>query len=246
MENVKNGFRMAFGVILGLLAWYSLLPTIFLRWKSKYDCSHRGGENGNVLYLTFQDGPDIRYTGQLLELLRKYEIKATFFVIASNAINNPVMIKRMRKEGHSIQLHCLTHRNALFMDPFTTEQHLSEAYIILKKVNSTASMVCPAWGCVNLSMLSFFRKYGMKLVIPNVTVADWRAAATKQSIAEKLLERTRPGDIICLHDGRGRKEAPERMLEALKIVLPVWKNKGYEFKCLKEEKSCRQKSKYEL
>ncbi|MDO5519118.1 MAG: polysaccharide deacetylase family protein [bacterium] len=233
MKNVKKGLHMIFGIFLGLLTWYSLLPTIFLRWKSKHDCSYKIWEKGRVLYLTFQDGPDIRYTGQLLELLHKYEIKATFFVIASDAINNPIMIKRMRKEGHSIQLHCLTHRNALFMDPYTTEEQLSEAYIILKKINSTARMVCPAWGCVNLSMLSFFRKYGMRLVFPNVTVADWRANTTKGSIAEKLLRRTKSGDIICLHDGRGKNEAPERMLEALKIVLPVWKNKGYEFKCLK-------------
>ena len=63
---------------------------------------------------------------------------------------------------------------------------------------------------------------------------DWEANATKNSISKKLLERTKNGDIICLHDGRGKNEAPLKTIRALEEVIPIFLEKGYEFKTIDE------------
>jgi len=63
---------------------------------------------------------------------------------------------------------------------------------------------------------------------------DWEANTTENEIAEKLLKRVNPGDIICLHDGRGRNEAPKRTILALEKVIPIFLEKGFQFKTIDE------------
>ncbi|MGB8455891.1 MAG: polysaccharide deacetylase family protein [Anaerocolumna sp.] len=64
------------------------------------------------LILTFDDGPDRRYTGQLLDLLKQEQIKASFFVVAKNARKSPELIMRMKDEGHTVALHSLDHKHS--------------------------------------------------------------------------------------------------------------------------------------
>ena len=99
-------------ILIIILLSYSIVPTYF--YKVKYRLVEIRKSKEKVLYLTFDDGPDEKYTAKLLDLLKKHNIKATFFVVASFARNNPQIIDRMKKENHCIGLHSFEYKNALF------------------------------------------------------------------------------------------------------------------------------------
>lgn len=212
-------------------AAYSFLPSHIGKWEYRID----RGERQKNIYLTFDDGPG-SYTAQLLDLLQKYNIKASFFVVARSAAEHPDLIVRMKKEGHLIGAHSLDHRSAMLQTPEQTRRDMAESIGILRKLGADVKYYRPPWGHVNLETLRQIRKMDITRVLWHVMVQDWRADTTAEEILYKLLKRTGRDDIICLHDGRGKKEAPARMMEALEAAIQVWQKDGWQFKRLDERK----------
>lgn len=200
-----------------------------LKYMTRHDRSKR------VIYLTFDDGPS-EFTMELLDLLKEYDIKASFFMVASFAAEYPEVVKRVQEEGHLIGLHSLEHRNAMICSPAYTNRDFLESMNIFKEMGIVPKYYRPPWGEVNLWSLMNLSVHGLKKVIWNVMAEDWRGNTTSEIIEEKLLSRTRNGDVVCLHDGRGKDNAPARTIEALRNVLPIWKKRGYEFKLISERK----------
>ena len=95
--------------IITLILSYSLIPTLL--FKKKWE---KGFNTDNKVMLTFDDGPDSIYTMELLDLLLKYNIKASFFVVANFARENKDIIKRMKNEGHTIGVHSTDHNSPLY------------------------------------------------------------------------------------------------------------------------------------
>lgn len=188
------------------------------------------------IYITFDDGPDPNYTNKLLDLLKKYNIKVSFFVVAKFAEKNPDIISRMKNEGHLIGFHSLEHRNSLWQTPKYTKYDFEESIKILDKLSVNVHYFRPPWGCFNMCTLSQIKKHNLVQVLWNVMVGDWSGSTTSEIIANKLIKRTKPGDIICLHDGRGKNEAPSRTIQALEKVIPYWISKGYTFKTIDKYK----------
>lgn len=205
---------------------YSVIPTCLYKVKRRLN---RTDVEEKKLYLTFDDGPDKRFTEALLDLLKKYNIKVTFFVVAKFAENNLDIIKRMKREGHLIGFHSLEHKNALWQTPGYTKNDFKRSQDIFKELGVNIKFFRPPWGHFNLETLNCVKKYSFKTVLWNVMAEDWRGNATWQEIAQKLINRTGNGDIICLHDGRGVNNAPGRTIDALEAVLPIWISQGYEF-----------------
>ena len=83
-------------------------------------------ENAKVVYLTFDDGPSADVTPQILDTLKKYHAKATFFVVGSNTLANPDMLKREYEEGHSIALHSYTHEYSIYTSTDTYFEDLQQ------------------------------------------------------------------------------------------------------------------------
>lgn len=182
-----------------------------------------------IIYLTFDDGPSGLYTEELLTLLDKENVKATFFVVGEFAAENPHIIRRMQREGHVIGLHSNRHINAAFQGPKTTLADWQAADENLKQLGVDAKYCRPPWGQFNLWTEKFFKENKKEPVLWDVMVEDWRGNTTAEEIAEKLMRRTGPDSIVCLHDGRGRNSAPARTIEALRIAIPFWKEEGYRF-----------------
>ena len=97
---------------------------------------------------------------------------------------------------------------------------------ILKELGIKPKFFRPPWGHFSLAAINEIKKLDLKIVLWNVIVGDWKANIESTTIADRLLRETEKGDIICLHDGRGKNDAPKRTVEALKIVLPIWKSQG--------------------
>ena len=161
-------------------------------------------------------------------------MKATFFCVANFAKDRPELIKRMQEEGHQVALHSLRHKNFMLQGVIQTKRDLEESLKIMRNLGIDIKYYRAPWGDTNIYLLNALKKHNLQLVYWHVMAEDWEGNTTKDIICKKLLSRTKDGDIICLHDGRGENEAPFRTIQALEIALPTFLEKGYEFKTIDE------------
>lgn len=209
---------------------HSILPTYYhklISFKAIKSCPRNG------VMLTFNDGPHEIYTAELLDLLQEHNIKATFFVVAKNVQQSPQLIKRMEKEGHTIALHSLQHRNAWFYSYFYTKKDFEESLAIMHQVGVKCHYYRPPWGHLNVFSSYFIRKYNLQILFGTVMVQDWKYNSVSLIIQNKILRSTQQQSIIGLHDAGhdiySDPEAPKRMIEALKTTLPILKKHGFDF-----------------
>lgn len=181
------------------------------------------------IMLTFDDGPDSDYTGQLLNLLDAYGIKAAFFTVGSFVSANPELIQRMASSGHTVGIHSFSHRSAYLMSPARVSSDLDQATAALEKLGIQPHFYRPPWGHTTRSLVNSAKSRCLMPVYWNVMAQDWKGNISAEEIASRLLKRTSPGSIICLHDGRGKNCAPGRTIAALERVLPLWIAGGYRF-----------------
>lgn len=210
---------------------YGLIPTLLYRGWNKVIKKRRKNHN---IYLTFDDGVDSKYTKEVLRVLKENNVPATFFVVAAFAEKHPELVESIKADGHIIGLHSLSHKNEILQTPWDIKKDFSKSMDILKELGITPKFFRPPWGHFSLSGIKEFKKLNLTPVLWNVIVGDWKANITSKEIANRLLEKTEMGDIICLHDGRGKNEAPKRTVEALEIVIPIWKSRGFTFGTVEE------------
>lgn len=223
-------------VIIGIIAIfiilflaYSFIPSNIN--KQKFFKKEKTKEK--VIYLTFDDGPS-EYTEGLLDLLNQYNIKATFFCVANFAKERKTTIKRMKQEGHTIAIHSQKHKNAMLQGIFETKRDLENSLEIMNNLGIEIKYYRPPWGDSNLYLLHKLKEKNLHCILWNVMAEDWEASTTEDIILDKLIKRVNNGDIICLHDGRGKNEAPLKTIHALEKVIPIFLEKGFDFKTIDE------------
>lgn len=228
-------------------ACYSYLPSQFGKLKRKME---RRAERATeplqgtdlVLYLTFDDGPHPVYTAKLLDLLQKYHIRGTFFVVGKFAEENPDLVLRMAEEGHTVGLHSYEHKSAMIQGADTVRQDMKRCTEALADLGIRPRYYRPPWGHVNWFTLKEIKEYGMEKVLWDVMAEDWEEDTDEETIQYKLLKRASSGDIICLHDRQAdldegedngkRDPAPLKMIAALEKTIPLWIEEGYRFEAL--------------
>lgn len=196
-----------------------------------------------TLYLTFDDGPSARYTPSLLDLLDDLHIPASFFVVGDFAAKNPEILRRMASSGHTIGLHSYFHKSAYLMTRTQAKKDFEKSMAVLHSMDIKPHLFRPPWGHTRAFTLELARELGLSPVYWTVMAQDWKAFQTPAGIARRLLERTNPGSVICLHDGRGRNGAPARTICALKSVLPILLDQGYRF-CTVSNDTCPEPQKH--
>lgn len=206
-----------------ILLSYSIIPTYLCKFGFLDSVTQINAKN--KIALTFDDGPDCKYTESVLDILKQNRIEATFFVVARSADKYPYIIDRMIKEGHSVGLHSLEHGNSLYRGYSYTKKDFKESIEIMKRNNWPVEYYRPPWGHVNIFNLLFVRKYRLKIIMWNVIVGDWSSKITVNEIKNRVLNQADEGSIICLHDARGRMEAPSRTIDALRFIIPALKEK---------------------
>lgn len=216
-------------ILLLIFLIYAFIPS----YINKNKFFRKAHKEEKVIYLTFDDGPS-EYTEELLDLLKKYNIKATFFCVANFAKERPDVIKKMQEEGHEIALHSLRHKNFMLQGVSQTKRDVEQSLKIMEELGVNIKYYRAPWGDTNIYLLKALKKRNLKLIYWHIMAEDWEGNTTKEIISQKLLSRTKGGDIICLHDGRGKNEAPYRTIQALETVLPIFLEKGYEFKTIDE------------
>lgn len=210
---------------------YTIFPTCYVLYQKDRDHSlSEQMRKKNQIMLTFDDGPDEEDTIQLLDLLKKNQVHATFFVLASEAQKKEFILKRMKQEGHRIALHGFSHKSAMLMGYWKTKEQLIKGRQILKEMGYEVVYYRPPWGHINLWTLYLTKRLKMQMIFWTVMAKDWESQATVHSILEKLRTQVEPGSIICLHDAGkqsgGAKGAAKKMIAALTFLLPIWKKQG--------------------
>lgn len=221
--------------LLILFALYNVFPNYFARNKTsivRKKLSKSFSEQ--TIALTFDDGPNKRYTGQILDILKKYHVKATFFIVAKKANKNPELIKRMINEGHEIAMHSYKHKSAWISMPWETKAEFEKCEKLFVNLKLPMRYFRPPWGTFNAVSLRYALKKGLDVVLWSIEAYDWRRKNTPQNISDIIISRVKDGDIIVLHDSGGAKGAPAHTTSALEILLPKLIEHKYQFVTISE------------
>lgn len=219
-------------LMLGLFyffTFYAFLPGLFSRMFG-YRVIKKGISDTHIS-LTFDDGPDPLYTPRLLDLLKKYDVKATFFVVGKHAEAHPDIIRRIHAEGHSIGIHNYSHRTNWFMRPKTVAKQIDRTSELIQRLTGEKPQYYrPPWGIINL--FDYTRRQNLQIVLWSMMPGDWRKrSAGAQKISDRMIRHLRGGHIYLLHDcGRtfgADEDAPQHTIEALEQFIPAALERGY-------------------
>jgi peptidoglycan/xylan/chitin deacetylase (PgdA/CDA1 family) len=182
-----------------------------------------------VVALTIDDGPDAATTPGILDLLRKYGARATFFVITERVAANEDLLARVVEEGHELGNHLNSDDPSVLLDPPEFERQLLASHQVLAQFDDVR-WFRPGSGWFNAPMLSILRRQGYLCVLGTVYPFDAQIRSVRFA-ASYVLWNVRPGSIIILHDhgGRGMRTAA-----ALATILPAVQRRGLRVVTLSE------------
>ena len=206
---------------------HSMVP-----WSQLYGANFNGAPRGTrTLALTYDDGPNDPYTGQLLEILDKHGVKATFFLLGQFVSERPELARAVVAAGHAVGSHGYTHRNLIFVSPAELRRQLERASQVIEAATGVRpKLFRPPFGGRRPGTFSVVREFGMVPVMWRVTCNDW-SASSHQSIVARAVAKTRGGDVILLHDGGHLKMGTDRShtIRATDELVRLYQGEGYRF-----------------
>ena len=184
------------------------------------------GNTSRCIYLTFDDGPIPIVTPFVLNILKQYNARATFFCIGDNVRKHPDVFEQVKAEGHAIGNHTYNHLKGWD----TPDETYLENFLKADELLDT-ELFRPPYGRAKKSQVKLLQnaKPGLKVIMWNVLSADFDPGVTPEKCLDNVIKNTRSGDIVLFHDSL---KAEERMEYALPRALEYWSKKGYEFKAL--------------
>ncbi|KIP20944.1 MULTISPECIES: polysaccharide deacetylase family protein [Anoxybacillus] len=187
-----------------------------------------------MVAITFDDGPDILYTPDILTILKQYDAKATFFVVGFRAEKYPDIIKRQMNEGHEIANHTYKHLDFRGKSKQTIEEEIKKSEDVLYDITGERpTLFRPPLGYYNKQIIDIAKQRGYTVVMwsKHQDTYDWQNPGTRR-IVRRVIEHIQPGQIILFHDhGSGSRK---QTVQALKEILPILKEKGYTFVTVSE------------
>ncbi|MFI6066137.1 polysaccharide deacetylase family protein [Micromonospora sp. NPDC051227] len=171
------------------------------------------------LALTFDDGPDPRYTPQVLALLREYDVRATFCVVGENAQNHPDLVQSIVDAGHTLCNHSWHHDvglGARSADAIRSDLLRTNAAIRAAVPNAPIVWYRQPGGAWTYPVVSVARQLGMTPLHWSVDPSDWELPGANK-ITATVLSQAEPGSVVLLHDAGGDRQGT---VEALRRILP--------------------------
>jgi peptidoglycan/xylan/chitin deacetylase (PgdA/CDA1 family) len=207
----------------GIYAWGALAP-----FSQLFGPTARSTGDAATLALTFDDGPNPAATPRILDLLARYDLRATFYVIGRHVRAFPDLAKEIVARGHAIGNHTDTHPSLALCSPSRIRQELDSCdQAISSATGSSARWMRPPYGFRSPQLGSILAARGNAgVAMWSVMARDWKPQPA-QAVIERL-RRARGGDIVLLHDGDHQTLKGERshVVAALEYWLPRWKDSG--------------------
>lgn len=219
-----TGWRLPLGLAAagaGLLAWGASHPASQLFGPT---CRHVGpGE----LALTFDDGPNPAATPRLLDLLARYNVQATFFLVGRFVDAYPSLAAEIAARGHTIGNHTTTHPSLVWQPPGRIAGELAACQDAIDRATGRPPVwFRPPFGFRGPQLAPVAAKLGLRIAMWSRTEYDWRPEPLERLIAR--MGRAGGGDIILLHDGNYREAGADRArtVDAVAHWLPRWRDAG--------------------
>jgi peptidoglycan/xylan/chitin deacetylase (PgdA/CDA1 family)/sulfur carrier protein ThiS len=162
------------------------------------------GRAPRAVALTFDDGPWPGATKQVLRVLRRFHVHATFFMVGRQAARYPGLVRRVAAAGNEIGNHTFDHPETLAglsIEQQAAELRRTSAALAAERVHTT--LFRPPGGWYDAGLVQQAREQHMRLVTWSVDPRDWRSSVSSQEVAREVLQNVEPGSIVLLHDGGG-------------------------------------------
>ena len=197
---------------------------------AEYNGFYLGNTEEKVIYLTFDAGYENGYTGQILDVLKKHNAPAAFFLVGNYLSKEPDLVRRMAREGHLVGNHTMHHPDMTAVTDLSKE--LTQLEDLYREITGKelAKFYRPPQGVYTLDQLEQAEKLGYTTVFWSLAYADWdnQNQPTREQALEKLLTRTHSGAIVLLH------ATSQTNAEILDELLTRWEEMGYRFGSLEE------------
>lgn len=189
-----------------------------------------GKRESKSLYLTFDDGPVQGVTEELLDLLEKNQVKATFFIIGQRAKNDPDLIKKIHTRGHKIANHTYTHPAFHKISlPEKINEIISTNTLIKELTNEDCKIFRAPQGRWDLKLLIHLFRLKITAVHWSRDSRDFLKEQPEKIVKRFIDDPVKNGDIILFHDD------DSRCIEALKTLIPHWQSQGFSLNALENK-----------
>ena len=209
------------------------VTNVTAEFLSQYDGYYMGDSSEKNLYLTFDAGYENGYTAGILDVLKKHDVKAAFFLVGNYLKTSPELVKRMVSEGHTVGNHTYSHPD---MSAISTEDDFREELSKLEEEYKSVTgkemlkYYRPPQGKYSEANLKMAKDLGYRTIFWSLAYVDWYESdqPTKEEAFNKLIPRVHPGAIVLLHS------TSKTNAEILDELLIKWENMGYKFKSITE------------
>ena len=190
-----------------------------------------GSRDEKIIALTFDDGPHPKETNEILDVLDKYNVKATFFVVGKHANWYSESLKRASKEGHEIGNHTFSHPDISCLSSEDIKREIKECEdTLVKLTGKKPTLFRPPYGSYSKDRLGkIAEESGYKIILwTTIDAKDWKNPPSSQ-ISDTIINKAQNGDIILLHD-----YGTENTVKALDTIISEMIKKGYKFVTVSE------------
>ncbi|MNS43188.1 Poly-beta-1,6-N-acetyl-D-glucosamine synthase [compost metagenome] len=205
---------------------YITLPTSYV--VKKY------GVGTKQMILTFDDGPDGKYTPEILKILQEEKVPATFFIIGQNAENNIPLVKELYKEGYEIGNHTFSHPNLAEVSLQRQRLELNATRRLIECITGHSTVLFrPPFNAdsepqsyAEIEPVAMSKKDNYLAIGESIDPRDWEKGVSADTIFQRVVDQQNLGSIILLHDAGGDRT---QTIKALPRIIHYFKNKGYKF-----------------
>jgi peptidoglycan-N-acetylglucosamine deacetylase len=191
---------------------------------------HQGAGTEHQVALTFDDGPDPTWTPQILDILKRYNLKATFFLVGSQAEQYPDLVKRIVAEGHMVGNHTYTHANLALISPEQVQIEANATQRLIESITGrSTTLFRPPYNAdstpasiAELAPLKQIQDDQYLIVMENIDPEDW-ARPGADVILDRIKQERNNGSLILLHDAGGNRE---QTVEALPMIIDWLEARG--------------------
>ena len=213
---------------------YVQLPSGYVIRKFAEDTTHGAGHK---LILTFDDGPSAEFTPQILDILEKYKIPATFFIVGLEGERNIPILQRIYKDGFEIGNHTFTHHNIAKMSLGRADVEMKLTRLLIETVTGRSTILFRApynadsepQTYEELEPIQRARNENYLTIGESIDPTDWKPGITADSIFLKIVQQVQGGNasIILLHDAGG--DTRQATVDALPKIIDYFQKRGYKF-----------------
>lgn len=227
--------------ILAALALTAGLSTAYVLWEKPQNefstcVINRGLTTEKLVALTFDDGPHPVTTALLLDTLKRYHIKATFFVVGQKAVEYPELCHRIAADGHQVACHTYSHDNLTTLNYHEAENELTFWETDVNGiVGHSSHYFRPPGGDFDSDTISILRQHGYVLSLWSINPGDWHHPAPAV-IVKFVMDRMHPGAVVLMHDDH------PNTVRALGVLIRKLKAQGYRFVTLEQMEQTRPSS----